>query len=527
MLDLPIRVFEEPLERKPYASSFQSPVVFFMTDKSDPRSTLVAFALCDFQRGRITYIVSSSPENLRRLEGLASPVLQRCFSPLPRGEFRQVHSAIEVVTGESFLAFVYASSPCGYFYHVDYKKKVLRVITPEDFQALAGCGPVDSFGATFDRDPRDPQSFFLNAKLLPADPQGSPAIAYFRVAMDLGSAALVGSRPCTADHPCPHATRRQGDYLLSSEFHQGGFELLKSRRQFATDAALREHILRDYWSHLDGGARAAAVARNVLGHPFTFFRTCKRAKRNPKDRRRVADLAIDRCFRGRHPTLQFVWAARDVEDYRFHVAPGCIRVLSLADGTETAHTVRHNTSAHFEIGASGYIYLSCHNFLMWDNRRYLIEPAAILRLGLSGGTVEERGVFQHPQGFRFVSHVMLQTRGREYLATVGQPNRLLLVDAQSMQLVAARDIGPDRLSSSADLPFYLSRTDLEADSIRCLAASEDGRYLAAGSNDAVTIVDTNSLDVVDTLPVASAACRLAGCPPGQIVNDGVHCQRLR
>ncbi len=195
MIEFPINVYQQPCDKKAYASSFHSPVAFFLSDKTDPWSVLVAFALCDFQRGRITYIVSASPENVRKLAALTAASSVQGLSPLPRGEFRQVHSVIEIVPDESFYAFVYASSSCGYFYHVDYKRKFLRLITADDFQALAGCGPVDSFGSTFAKDPQDPDSFYLNAKLAASGSPASYAVAYYRVALDLGSAKHLCTRP--------------------------------------------------------------------------------------------------------------------------------------------------------------------------------------------------------------------------------------------------------------------------------------------------------------------------------------------
>lgn len=529
MLEFPIRVFEERCEPKPYAASFQRPILFFMTDKGDPRSILVAFALCDFGRGRITYIVSASPENVQRLEALPPSLRDRCFPRLAKWGYRQCHSAIVTVPDESFLAFLYTSGTGAHFYHVDYRRKVMRVIVTDDFQALAGCGPVDSFGSTFTADPRDPRSFFLSARLTAAGGRASPAIGYFRVALDLTSAALGGERPCKPDHPCPHLTQRHGDWLVSSEFYQTGLELRASRRRFADEAALRRWVLDDYWSHLGGRARADLMARRIALHPFKFFRTVRRAWRKDGLRRMpgLRELAIDRCFRSRHSTFQFVWAARETPGYDFHGSPGCLRVLSLADGTETAHEVSHNTPAHIEIGASGDAFLSCHNFLKWDNFRYIIEPAAILRLRFEGGRVEQRGVFQHPQGYRFISHAVYESRGRENIVTIGHPNRLLVVDAESMNLSAWRDVGPDLLSSQTDLPYYVTRADIEASSLRSLAPSEDGRYLAVSRNDAVLVLDTSSLEVVDTVPVSAEICRLAGYPPGRIVNDGTHCQQLK
>jgi hypothetical protein len=529
MLEFPIQVFEEPLEQKPYTSSFPNPVLFFMSDRRDPRSVLTSFALCDFRRGRITYIVSATPENLARMNALPAPLRRRCFPPIPRLGFRQCHSAIVTAPDESFLSFVYASEDCPFFYHVDYRRKVMQLILTDDFQALTGCGPLNAFGSTFAADPQDPQAFFLCARLAAADGRISPAMGYFRVSLNLSRANLVGTRPCAADHPCPHSTQRLGDSLISSEFYQTGLELLGSRRRFADEAELRRHVLADYWSHLDGRARAGLVARHILAHPFKSFRAVKRAWLKPtgKTRPPLSEVIVDRCFRERHHTHQFFWAARETPDYRFHGSPGFLRVLSLTDGTETAHQVTHNNPAHIEIGASGDIFLSCHNFLKWDQFRYFAESAAILRLRLTGGRVEERGVFLHPLGFRFASHVMIQNRGREFIVTIGHPNRLMVVDAESMTLASWRDIGPDHISSKADLQFYLNRSDLETVAVRSLAAGEDGRYLAISRNDAVLILDSSSLETVDTIPVSAEICRLAGCASGKVINDGVHCQRLR
>jgi hypothetical protein len=527
MLEFPINVYQEPWGEKPYAPSFNSPVLLFMTDKADRRSVFPAFALCDFRRGQITYITSYTPENAARLEQEAGPSLERHFEPLKRSGFRQGHSVIEVVPGESFLAFVYASQPCGFFYHVDYRRKVLRLITAEDFERMSGTGPVDSFGSTFTTDPEDPRRFYMNAKLSPAGGAAAPSIAYYRVALDLGQAEHLLSRPCEPDDPCPHATRRSGDRLFSSEFSQMGYVLEGSGRHFRTDASFYNYVIQDYWSWLGRGARLRAIGGRIAAHPLAFLRSVRRARRRVRPRPRLRDIVIGHCFRSGHPSRDFLWACQNSRDYRFRVAPGCIRVLSLTEKAETACAVRHGSPAHFEIGRAGHVYLSCHNFLMWNGKRYMVEPASILKLKASGGGVEEMGVFQHPTGFRYSSHVVLETGGRERVCTIAHPNRLMVIDGESMKLVAMKDIGRDWLSSRTDLPYFLSTANLEREATPSLAASEDGRYLALAGRDAILVVDVATLDVVDTVPVSASVCRLAGRQAGQISSDAPHCQRLR
>lgn len=525
MLEFPINVYEQPCDNKVYAHSFRSPVVFFLTDKGDPRSVFVAFALCDFHRGRLTYITTCCPANARQLDSLMTPSLEHHLFVLSRKEFRQVHSVIETVPDESFLAFAYGSSPCGYFYHVDYKKKLMRLITADDFQEMSRSGPVESFGSTYAKDPEDPRYFYFTAKLAPCDGQPSHRIAYYRVSLDLGSVTHLFSRPCEPDRPCPHATRRCGDYLLSSEFSETGFRLEKSGRSFKSDASFHDHVVQDYWSRLGAGARARAIGSQILAHPFAFARTLRRQKR--ANHGRLSDIAIDRCFRGRHPSLDFILACLASEDYPFRIAPGVIRVLSLAERTENAREVCDSAPAHFEIGRTGNVYLSCHNFCLWNRRRYFVKPAAIVKLRIADGTAEEQGVFQHPTGFRFTSHVVFQTGNREFICTMGQPNRLFLIDAESMELAAFRDLGPDRLSSETDLLPYMSSAKAAAGAIGTLSVSEDGKYLAVASADAVVVVDLGSMNIIDSLPVTASLCRLAGRAAGEIFHDAAHCQRLR
>jgi hypothetical protein len=525
MLDFPINVYEQPCDNKVYSRSFLSPVVFFFTDKGDPRSVFVAFAICDFHRGRLTYITSCSPANARQLDGLMTPSLERHFSVLPRGGFRQVHSVIETVPDESFLAFAFGSSPCGYFYHVDYKKKLLRLITADDFQEMSRSGPVESFGSTYAKDPEDPRYFYLTAKLAPCDGQPTHRIAYYRVSLDLGSITHLFSRPCEPDRACPHATRKYGDYLLSSEFNETEYRLEKSGLSFKSDDSFHDHVVQDYWSRLGTGARARLIGSQILAHPFAFARTLRRQKR--ANHGRLSDIAIDRCFRGRHPSLDFIWACLGSEDYPFRIAPGVIRVLSLAARTEKARVVSDSAPAHFEIGKSGHVYLSCHNFCVWNRRRYFVKPAAIVKLRLAVGTAEEEGVFQHPTGFRFTSHVMFQAGNREYICTLGQPNRLFLIDAESMELVAFKDLGPNRLSSETDLLPYVSSAKVAAGGLAALSVSEDGKYLAVARADGMVVVDLESMDIIDSLSMMASLCHLAGRAAGEIFHDASHCQRLR
>ena len=526
MLDFPIHVYEEPRENKVYAPSFRSPVLFFLTDRTDPRSVFAAFALGDFRRGRITYITSNCPENARQLERLMTPSLERHFPILRGGEFRQVHSAIEIVPDESFYAFPFASSACGFFYHVDYKKKRMRLITAEDFQALSRSGPIESFGSTFSKDPDDPQHFYLTAKMTPCDAQPSHRIAYYRVSLDLRHITPLFSRTCEPDQPCPHATRKWGNYLLSSDFNETEYQLKKSGKVFRSDASFHDHVVHDYWSGLGTWARAGAIGSRVLVHPFALARTLRKQKRASPGSR-LSDVAIDCCFRGTHPSRDFIWACLNSEEYQFRLAPGSIRVLSLTEGTEAAYAVRHSKPAHFEFGQAGHVYLSCHTFFAWNRRSYFIEPAAILKLRLTGGAVEEQGVFRHPTGFRFTSHVVFQADHREYLCTVGQPNRLFVIDGETMELVAFRDIGTDYLSSQTDIASYLSRSKLEGEAIRALAVSEDGKYLVLAGGDGLSVVELGSLDIIDFLPVAASVSRLAGRAAGEVLCDALHCQRLR
>jgi hypothetical protein len=525
MLDFPIDVYEEPLPGKVYGPSFKSPILFFLTDKGDPRGVLTAFALCDFARGRILYLMSCNPENGRRLQEGLTPEMERRLPVLPRRGFIQVHSAIEIVPGESFYAFAFGSLPCSIFYQVDYRRKRMRVVTTEDFRAISGSDPVESFGCTFARDPQDPRHFYLTAKLAPTDDR-PPRIAYYRVSMDLREAQHLFSRPCPPQAECPHATRRFGDDLLSSEFNEMEYQLIKSGEVFSSDIAFHDHVIHRYWSGLGWGDRVRALGRHVLVHPLALARDLRRRRRAKRGCVRLADVAIARCFRGGHPSGEFVWACMASDDYRFRLAPGSIRVLSLTRAAETAFKVHHSKPAHFEIGPSGHVYLSCHTFFVWGVRTYFIEPAAILKLRVAGGTVEEKGAFRHPTGFRFTSHVVFQADGREWVCAMGQPNRLFLVDADTMELAAFCDIGPDHLSAQPDIGLYLSGHNLEPQAMRALAASDDGRYLAIGGAGRVDIVELPSLAGVDSLPVTASVCRLAGRAAGELTLEALHCARL-
>lgn len=457
----------------------------FLAHERDTTGALHSFVVLDFPAAEMRTIASWSEANARRVDTLLGDLLTADEPASP-------HSTVTCVPGESFHAFSFGAATLRHFHHVDFRGGEMRILPAG---LLAGPGAMieaDGMGCTLATNRHDPTAFFASLRVPPDAAASGTTIRYYRTERDLGSAVEIFRRNCAPSDFCPHVTCRIDNLLVSSEFDFDEFRLLRGGARFADFRDLVGHVA----AHSVGDAEwqwlHAEIATNgAHGLP-------------PE--------SLDRFF------LQ----AQASAQYRFDLAPGVIRFLPVGGRREHVVQLDFSKPAHFVAGCDGSVYLSCHNLFYLNQRNYFVGPAAILKLRPDGGLLVPGKFFSDPSGFRFTSHVVFQRDGREFVATFGNPNRLFIVDGESMETVASRDMGKTNLPELGGVGYAIGSPNFERHAIKALCVSADGELLMFPSEDDLVIVSTRTLDEVARLDVVQRVSRLTGWSPRDIRNQAHH-----
>ncbi|MGM5483199.1 MAG: hypothetical protein ACQESF_07070, partial [Nanobdellota archaeon] len=160
---------------------------------------------------------------------------------------------------------------------------------------------------------------------------------------------------------------------------------------------------------------------------------------------------------------------------------------------ENKHTTIYHTSGSVagHIEKSGdVIYVSNHNFKRnkEGNGLVFLDPAYIDKFEINNKKLVHKGVFKDNRGFRFTSHKILEYNGKKYIVTVGQPNRLFIVDAEDMSLKHYDIIGKDIFPKGVDPKKYLNENQNKIkDMIRPVEITENGANIILISNSYIVI----------------------------------------
>lgn len=104
--------------------------------------------------------------------------------------------------------------------------------------------------------------------------------------------------------------------------------------------------------------------------------------------------------------------------------------------------------------------------------------------------MERTGTFETPEGYRYTSHRTFERDGKEYVATIGQPNRFYVVDGQTMDKAFHADIGENRLDEfhgkALDRWVRSTHSDPKYPFFRPFEISEDGEFAYVPNKRGVT-----------------------------------------
>ncbi|EDY56049.1 MULTISPECIES: hypothetical protein [Streptomyces] len=167
----------------------------------------------------------------------------------------------------------------------------------------------------------------------------------------------------------------------------------------------------------------------------------------------------------------------------------------------TVRTPSRACAAHAEIDPHDpeVFYVSCNNISKWRNQVVLHGPGTIERYRYRDGAVTLEGSYSDPEFLRITSQRCFQREQRRLLAVTGYPNKLYILDAETLELV-------DRIvlfEEEHREPPYVCEKNSSAPLY--LAVSSDGRYVFMTGAAELFVVDLEARAVVD---------RVRFCPPG-------------
>lgn len=143
----------------------------------------------------------------------------------------------------------------------------------------------------------------------------------------------------------------------------------------------------------------------------------------------------------------------------------------------TYYPISSSSPAHIE--ASGdYIYVSNHNLTRIKGEVAFTDTGYIDKFLVTDKGLEHKATFQDPRGFRFTSHKILNYGGKEYIVTMGEPNRLFIIDAEDMTLHHYDTIGKEVIPENEDpMTFLNANVSKLPDSIKPVEVSQNGEYI--------------------------------------------------
>lgn len=398
MIELKLKGYKKTFSlRNLDVSHTKKPVIFYLINKHDSRRFFITFIIADLIKNELQYLFSYSEENRRKIDLLPN---NKIFSIS-----KTPHCTLSINKGEDFLTFMEDEE---FFFYVNYKKMVMKVYTMNDVIKDSNI-EYRRISSTFYKDDNDPNYFYLSSV------DSANLLHIFRISLNLEKVEEIdvfSSNPFP-----PHVLKKYKDYIfLSHEFKYSRYDLQKS------DKIVNSEELARIYEKLK--------IRLLYKEPnMSNFLSLESSRELFKQMN---------------------------EKYSIKCMTGYILLLDTKTKERSYYSTSGGSPAHFEIDyLNDTIYTSSHNFLAAINDLVYLEPAVIDKFKLVGGKLEFQGAFSYPKGFRYTSHKIFYFENKPYICMFGQPNRLVFVDAEKMELLFYYDVGEDELSSHEDVRAYL------------------------------------------------------------------------
>jgi hypothetical protein len=199
---------------------------------------------------------------------------------------------------------------------------------------------------------------------------------------------------------------------------------------------------------------------------------------------------------------------------------------------KTIYTTTFARPAHFEISNSKQcIYVSSHNFdygYCWERVTYY-WPAALDKFWFNNdGSLRKEKTFIHEKWYRFTSHKVFSFQGHEYICTLGQPNRLFFINAESMELEYFFDLHFNLLEKLDGelLRRYLCKWPFIHWFARALEVSASGRFIFIPMEWKIIIFDFEKHKIEKIINIFPEICIFDDVYLSDFKNISAHCQYI-
>lgn len=515
--ELELEIFRSEIPALRTFPDFEAPILHFATDpEADPERMLPCAIVTDHGNGTLELWSLHTQNNFRTAQEARNDL---GFLFRHARNAQEAHCLVCCPDG-TYLTFFEKSS-----IGIRFDPKNRRAFLFDTREAFGKDSGVESFGITAYENP-DPDADFFYASCMRTAEKGHRQVLDVKVAYDFSYWEILrkdeGEENLRLN--APHMTRISGSRVYDSHFKDVSYSVpafpgREISRHELVDSAMRE-IFRMFQKiaglpEVETFEKHCRTEDGSVDFISDAFRIFSNRLRDSVNAEHLNDLICQKIYPG---TV---------------LLPGKISHFDVGHPDEIARTPTSKGSpAHFEFSKDARrVYVSSHNFdILCDALRYF-GPAAIDAFDVENGKLCKRGTFETAEGYRFTSHRVFENGGKEYVATIGQPNRFYVVDAETLEKAFHTDLADSKLGEipekNLDSWVRSTHSDERYPLFRPFEISENGAFAYVPNKRGITYVSTSG----PTSPKRFLSFELSGMEVAGKLSKlraiNAHCYRIR
>ncbi len=414
--------------------SYDDKIINYAYNKNDNDKILIVFIIVDLWKKQITYINPFSDKNLEKINNYKKNN-NISFFDWP-------HSIIQIKESESFMCF---SQDTNFVYLIDYKKWKMKLFFCEnDFEDKWVWKFLKICSTNF-KDPDDNNRFIFSVVSM------KDWIYYYNICdsdFNFKDIKIIHSFPKKdKDELIYHVTKKYKRNIFLSNFNDDSAFCNKLNKIIKVNDFYND--MRPFYDkYIKYKNKISKIDVNDSDKIDLYRNIFELVLPNLN----LDDLSLKKLFEYNLNMLDFL----NILWYDINLSQWEVSILNLDNKSIKTFNTKFWRPAHFEIDTDNdHIYISSHNFIYMDNR-YFLGPAGIDKFMIKWDNLVNLWTFVYDKWYRYTSHKLMEYDWKKYIITIWQPNRLIFIDSETMELVYYYDIWWDLLSDKENLISYLN-----------------------------------------------------------------------